>query len=387
MSTVTNLPGETQPPAAHAVVNAVQSSAPVKTRTGKILIVDDDKFVTETLCLMLQGVGYTAIKGINDPRTALKIIFSKHPPDVVITDVQMPEINGVELLKQVRKRKGLSEMPVIVLTASEDQRVREISLQLGANDFLNKPICASNLTEADARIRNLIVQKRQHGELCRLSNQLRAEVRVRTKELYATRRETIHCLARAADSRDSETGQHVIRVGRYAAVLAESLGMNENFVNWIELAAQLHDVGKLSIPESILRKPGKLTDEERKIMECHCDAAGSILIGAEGTQTQITSPLLQMAARIAATHHEWWDGSGYPAGLSGEAIPIEGRITAVADVFDALSSRRSYKDAFDVGRCFEMLNEERGTHFDPRVIDAFFDSKYEILSVFHETAC
>ena len=122
-------------------------------------------------------------------------------------------------------------------------------------------------------------------------------------------------------------------------------------------------------------------------MECHCDAAGSILIGAEGTQTQITSPLLQMAARIAATHHEWWDGSGYPAGLTGEAIPIEGRITAVADVFDALSSRRSYKDAFDVGRCFEMLNEERGTHFDPRVINAFFDSKYEILSVFHETAC
>ena len=257
MSTVTNLPGETQPTAAHSVVTAVQSSAPVKTRTGRILIVDDDKFVTETLCLMLQGVGYTAIKGINDPRTALKIIFSQHPPDVVITDVQMPEINGVELLKQVRKRKGLSEMPVIVLTASEDQRVREISLQMGANDFLNKPICASNLTEADARIRNLIVQKRQHGELCRLSNQLRAEVRVRTKELYATRRETIHCLARAADSRDSETGQHVIRVGRYAAILAESLGMNENFVNWIELAAQLHDVGKLSIPESILRKPGK----------------------------------------------------------------------------------------------------------------------------------
>lgn len=369
-----------------AVAPEVQPSTTDQTRAGRVLIVDDEALVTQTLSLLLARVGYTSVHEINDPREALKIIFSEEPPDVVITDVQMPEINGFEVLKHVRKKYHLSEMPLVVLTASEDQRVRDVSLQLGANDFLNKPICASNLAEVDARIRNLIVQKQQHTELQRMSNELRAEVRVRTKELFATRRETIHCLARAADSRDSETGQHVIRVGRYAAILSESLGMGRDFVNWIELAAQLHDVGKLSIPESILRKPGRLTDEERTIMETHCDAARSILLGATGSQTQITSPLLQMAARIAATHHEWWDGSGYPAGLSGEAIPMEGRITAVADVFDALSTRRSYKDAFDVGQCFEMLNEERGTHFDPRVIDAFFDSKYEILSVFHERA-
>ena len=171
------------------------------------------------------------------------------------------------------------------------------------------------------------------------------------------------CLARAAETRDTETGNHVIRVGNYAAVVARKMGMNEDYIGWIELAAQLHDVGKLSIPDAILHKPGKLTPEERKVIETHCVAADRIFFGRQFEKATITSPLLKMAARIASSHHEKWDGTGYPLGLKGEQIPIEGRITAVADVFDALSTKRHYKDAIDPEECFKMIEKERGRHF------------------------
>jgi putative two-component system response regulator len=175
----------------------------------------------------------------------------------------------------------------------------------------------------------------------------------------------------------------VLRVGYSAAVIARQLGLDEDFIGWIELAAQLHDVGKLSIPDRILHKPGKLNDEERKIIETHCENADLIFFGKNSVSRQavITSPLLKMAARIASSHHERWDGGGYPRKLAGDQIPFEGRITAVADVFDALSSKRCYKDAFSFEDCISILEKERGKHFDPQVLDAFLSAKDEIRKV------
>ena len=200
----------------------------------------------------------------------------------------------------------------------------------------------------------------------------------------------MQCLARAAELRDDVTGRHVLRVGRYAAIIAEELGFSEERIVWMEHAAQLHDVGKIGVPDAILHKPGKLTEEEFNIMKGHCVAGRSIIrdevisdkvVRHRNVFDDWTSPMMGVASLVAATHHERWDGTGYPQGLSGTAIPIEGRITAVADVFDALSTQRPYKSAFPIDECLQMIAEKRGTHFDPDIVDAFFRRREEILQV------
>jgi putative two-component system response regulator len=223
--------------------------------------------------------------------------------------------------------------------------------------------------------------------LASYSARLEHEVRLRTRELEAARLEAIHCLARAAEFRDDDTGKHVIRVGGYAAIIARHLGFNKQRVEILELAAQLHDVGKIGVPDAILLKPGKLDEHEFALMREHCAYGETITQPFRETCPEIlrrhtemgagiigmpSSPIMQLAAKIALTHHERWDGSGYPAGLSGEEIPIEGRITAVADVYDALSSVRPYKKAFPEEKCLAIISENRGSHFDPQVVDAFF---------------
>jgi putative two-component system response regulator len=228
---------------------------------------------------------------------------------------------------------------------------------------------------------------------------LERQVQLRTLELAASRLELIHCLGRAAEYRDNGTGMHVVRVGRYAGIIARQLGLNAATVELIEQAAPLHDVGKIGIPDAILLKPGKLTEDEFDVIRQHCEFGKRIVdemtsddrramaahAPADSPIVQVgRSPMLQMAARVALTHHEKWDGSGYPHGLAGEQIPLEGRITAVADVFDALSNKRPYKPAFPLERCFAMLEEGRGTHFDPRILDAFFARRKEVLRVRRE---
>lgn len=366
------------------VIVSAEAATPTSSddlRNNRILIIDDEPAVSETLRMLLKRRGYTSISTVNNPLEAMPIIRSSRV-DLVILDIYMPERNGLEVLRDLRAEAEISSIPVIVMTNSGDQRIRDAALQLQANDFLNKPLAAHQENEMDARVYNLLMLKSQHDQLRDLSKRLEHEIEIRTKELFATRQEAITCMARAAESRDTETGLHVLRVGHYAAIIARRYGMDEDSVSWIELAAQLHDVGKLSIPEKIIHKPAKLTPEERFVMEGHCDAATAIFHGPAHSPVKLTSPLLQMAARIAETHHEKWDGSGYPKGLSGEAIPLEGRITAVADVFDALSSKRNYKDAFALENCFEILEEGRGSHFDPKALDAFFASKKEVLEVY-----
>jgi putative two-component system response regulator len=305
----------------------------------------------------------------------------------------MPEVSGLEILRLARLDATLFSTPFVVLTASCDARIKAEALRLGAADFLAKPVDPSEL---GPRVRNVLAAKAHRDHLERDNEELERRIREATAELEASRREVIHCLARAAEYRDDDTGQHVIRVGRYAGLIARELGFDEEAIDQLELAAQLHDVGKIGIPDAILLKPGKLDPDEFERMKRHCKFGKNIIhpiseseLDRLRTHTEVgakilagpSSPILRLASLIAQTHHERYDGSGYPLGLAGEDIPLEGRIVAVADVFDALSSARPYKPPFPRETCFEILREGRGTHFDPTVLDAFFRRQSEIIRV------
>jgi putative two-component system response regulator len=287
------------------------------------------------------------------------------------------------------------ETPVITLTASRDRETRLQIIELGVADFLSKPI---DETELSTRLRNVIEAKRYREHLSQSAEQLERAVRQRTSQLEESRRDVVLCLARAAEYRDDNTGHHVIRVGRYSSILAAELGLPPVFVDMIEFAAQLHDVGKIGIPDSILHKPGRLTTEEMEVMRHHAEMGWKIIapmaeskVVCEGTEGEdgsagSQSPMLVMAARIALSHHEWFNGNGYPQRLSGTSIPLEARITAVADVFDALSTPRCYKPAIPLDRCFQTVEEESGSHFDPSVVRALLSARSLIEKQFHQLA-
>ena len=320
-------------------------------------------------------------------------IISEEKPDVILLDLLMPQLNGLEILRRLQDDGELSQIPVIVLTAAVNERNNLEALELGAVDFLTKPV---NSAELVLRVRNALLVKAHQDHLKFFVQELDRQVRFQTKELIDSRQEMIHCLVRAAEYRDNETGKHVVRVGRYAGIVARHLEMPEEFVELLEYAAPLHDMGNVGVPDEILLKPGKLTLDEFEIMQKHCIYGKCIfepmsqdewqafqvqsLLGGM-TMTSKSSSIISMAAKIALTHHEKWDGTGYPLGLAGDSIPMAGRITAVADVFDALSSKRPYKQAFPIDQCFEILQEAGGTHFDPRVLNAFLECREEIVKV------
>lgn len=352
---------------------------------ARVMIVDDEPLNLTVVRKFLQRAGYTRFDEVLDSTQALARIYSESP-DILLLDLMMPDVSGLDILSAVRADPQLDSMPILVLTASCDRDTKAEALNLGATDFLAKPV---DPVELVPRVRNALLVKRREDALEKL-------VSKRTAEVVRSRREVIHCLARAAEFRDNETGRHVLRVGKYTGILARELGFDESEAEQIELAATLHDVGKIGIPDSILLKPGKLEPEEFELMKQHSGfgkkivqpmttdeytafsshaEVGSRLIG------DCTSPILRLASRISLTHHEKWDGSGYPLGLAGEDIPIEGRITAVADVFDALSSRRPYKAPFPLEKCVQILKEGSGKHFDPVVVDAFLARQKEIVAV------
>ncbi len=357
-----------------------------------ILIVDDEPLNMEVVRRYLEIGGYRNLISTDHAGQALPLM-GLNRPDLVLLDIHMPEINGLQILAAIRSDESLCRTPVIILTGSSDPDTKLIALQAGATDLLPKPVHSEELL---ARLGNVLKVKAYQDRLYRHSEELEEAVRRRTSELEASRLDVIHCLARAAEFRDDDTGQHVIRVGRYARVIAERLGFSQRELDIIEPAAQLHDVGKIGIADAILLKPGKLTPEEFEMMQKHCGFGKKIAepvsdrdavllrnhtdIGARIMNTG-SSPILEMARRIALTHHERWDGTGYPLGLAGEDIPLEGRITAVADVFDALSSKRPYKPAFPLQKCFAIMAEGRGTQFDPEILDAFFDRRDDIIQV------
>lgn len=359
---------------------------------ARILVVDDEPTNVKIAQKYLRELGYQRCRGLTDPFDAWQEILVS-PPDLVLLDVMMPGLTGTDLLERIRSTPQTCPVPVVILTASNDSQTRIRVLEAGATDFLAKPVDPSELA---ARVRNCLTLKAYHDRLAAYSANLEDAIRRRTAELEASRQDLIHCLARAAEYRDDTTGYHILRVGKYAGLIGRALGMSADQAATLEQAAQLHDVGKIGVPDSILLKPGRLDPEEYQLMQRHVAYGRRILdrvhedettavrdhvsIGAKILE-QATSPVLVIAARIALTHHERWDGTGYPLGLAGEDIPLEGRIAAVADVFDALSSRRPYKPPFPVDRCFEMLAEGRGTHFDPRVLDAFLGCRAEVIKV------
>jgi putative two-component system response regulator len=359
---------------------------------AKIAIIDDEPTNIKVVSRLLHLEGYSTFLTANDARQAVPLIQTNQP-DLVLLDLMMPHVGGLEILKAVRQNSLTSHTPVIILTASTDRDTRVQALRAGANDFLNKPIDPSELAP---RVGNLLSLKKHQDQLQNYSQELEVAVKRRTAELEASRRDILHCLARAAEYRDDDTGHHVIRVGRYARLIATALQMDETSIDCIEQAAQLHDVGKIGVSDEILRKPGRLTDSEFELMRKH-SGFGKRVLQRISPQEEVAlrhhadigakilgigrSPVLDMAMRIALTHHEWWNGSGYPLGLQANDIPVEGRITAVADVFDALSTKRCYKEAFPIDKCFAIMTNERGTHFDPAILDAFTSQRTQIIEV------
>ncbi|MDA7492785.1 response regulator [bacterium] len=361
-------------------------------RDACVMIIDDESINIEIVKAYLEEEGFENLVATTEASKAMDML-RKHKPDIVLLDIKMPEISGLELLRMMRRDREMMMIPAIVLTAANDPQVKLQALRLGASDFLAKPVDPSELT---LRLENVLAVKAYQDHLADYSEKLEQQVRIRTEELVHSRQEAIHCLARAGEFRDDDTGRHVTRVGRYAAMIAAELGFPQAAIDLIEQAAQLHDVGKIGIPDAILHKPGKLDPQEFEIIQEHCNIGRRIInpLSHEEsirlkTHTSVglqimgstNSPVLRLAAVIAATHHEKWDGSGYPKGLAGNAIPIEGRIVAVADVFDALSSARPYKEAFPIDRCLKILIDSRGKHFDPRVLDAFLRRKEEAIRV------
>jgi putative two-component system response regulator len=343
-------------------------------RIARIAIVDDERINIQFALRHLQNAGYENVVTTTDSTNAMAM-FRAERPDVVLLDIVMPQVDGIEILESVRGDAVLRLTPVLILTASTDVQTKLRALHAGATDFLAKPVDPSDLLP---RIRNALIVKAHQDHLARYSEELERQVRLRTAELEASRLQVVHCLARAAEFRDDITGAHVLRVGRYCEVLAGELGFDENGARMLGLAAQLHDVGKIGLPDSVLLKKGKLTEAEYETVKRHCEIGLAIVRPMDGANSHL---LLEMAARIAHCHHERWDGTGYPRGLSGAAIPIEARITSVADVFDALSHSRPYKPAFSMDRCMAMLEEGRSRQFDPAVLDAMARRSDEIVEI------
>ncbi len=358
---------------------------------ARIMIVDDESLNVMTFRQHLRQAGYTEFITTSDSTEALGMVRTENP-DVLLLDINMPEVSGLDILRVMRLDPKLQHIPILVLTAATDPEIRTKALDLGASDFLNKPI---DLSELLPRVRNAIILKQHFDMVAGETARLEQQVERRTRQLEATRQQLILSLARAAEHRDNDTGNHVLRVGRYTAIIAEELGYPDKRLDMLEQAAQLHDVGKIGIPDSILFKPGKLDPDEYAMIQKHCAIGRQIIepvsekeFAILKTHTRLgesllhvrSSPLLMLAARIAQTHHEKWDGSGYPLGLSGSDIPLEGRIVAVADVFDALSSARPYKKPFPRQQCFDIMESGRGKHFDPAILDAFFARSDQIVA-------
>jgi putative two-component system response regulator len=283
----------------------------------------------------------------------------------------MPHLDGLTLLRQISSRVPRDGyLPILVLTADITSEAKQASLSLGAKDFLTKPF---DRTEVLLRIRNLLDTRFLHLEVQRQNQSLEAAVAARTAELKLSQIETLERLAQAAEFRDDNTGQHTRRISESSVLIAQALGQPDPWLELIRRAAPLHDVGKIAIPDAILLKPGKLTPEEFEVMKTHVHIGASILSGSR-------SPALQMAEVIALTHHEKWNGMGY-AQLKGEAIPLESRIVAVADVFDALTHARPYKVAWTTEDSVAEIKRQSGQHFDPQVVDAFLSVLPGILEI------
>ena len=350
-----------------------------------ILVADDSAANVALLARLLQRDGYAQVTTTTEPQDVVRL-FLETAPDLVILDLHMPLMDGFAVMEALRPHiPPEAYVPILVVTGDEGTEARHRALSVGAKDFLTKPF---DRTEILLRVRNLLESRFLHMELQVQNVVLEAKVAERTKglegalselerfnkELRLSQEETVRRLAAAAELRDDDTGQHVHRMSRYCAVLAERLGLPPERVELIRLASQMHDVGKIGVPDAILLKPGPLEPDERSTIQEHSQIGYEILRDS-------TSELLGLGGTIALTHHERVDGEGYPRGLKGDEIPIEGRLAAIADVFDALNSDRVYRKAFSLDQALDMMQEGRGTQFDPYLLDVFLGSLNDILAI------
>jgi putative two-component system response regulator len=328
--------------------------------TAQILIVEDDPAVQRVLERVLKVNGFQNVARVPDAETALHL-WATRPPDLALVDLHLPGTSGFDFLERIHEEDtGEEFLPVIMITGDASPEVRRRALDLGAHDFLTKPF---DTTEVLLRIRNLLRTRLLNRRLLDSNNELEARVRERTQNLEESRREALDHLARAAEFRDDVTGRHTHRVGQLSAGIARALGWDEEAVELIANAAPLHDIGKIGIPDAILMKAGSLTREEFDVMKTHTTIGAAILAGSR-------APVFVLAQQIALTHHERWDGAGYPAGVRGDAIALAGRIVCAADVYDALTHERPYKRAMPPEKALAELDASAGRHFDPAVVTA-----------------
>lgn len=331
----------------------------------QIVIIDDNPKTLLLMTSLVGKLGHCRAVPFNNGGEALGWCML-HDPDMVLVDYRMPGMDGLDFIRSFRGRDQWADVPVIMITADESKDVRYRALELGATDFLAKPI---DVTEFIARLRNMIALRRANRALTDRAAWLAEEVDKATRVVNERERELILRLSRAAEYRDPETGAHLTRMAAYADIIARNLDLPDR--EMLVRAAPMHDLGKVGIADNILLKPERLTPEEFAQIQRHPQIGYDILRDS-------SSQLMQIAAEIALTHHEKYDGSGYPQGLRGTQIPLHGRVIAVADVFDALTSERPYKPAWDNPSAITYLREQAGRHFDPACIEAFLKNPDEI---------
>lgn len=328
----------------------------------KILLVDDEPANLELLIAAMEQQ-YQVIIAINGER-ALKLAATEPQPDLIMLDVVMPGIDGYEVCRRLKADPRTANIPVIFVTGRQAQEDEQQGLDLGAVDYITKPF---SIPIVQARVRTHLALHDQNQEL-------ELKVRIRTEALQQSRLEAIQYLARAVEMKDTHTGLHVLRMSHFCRIIAHHYSRDESWAELVFHAAPMHDVGKIGVPDSILTKPGKLDQEEWKIMQQHCMYGAKIL-------EHPTSRIFDVAREIALSHHEKWDGSGYPLGLAGAAIPLAGRIAAIADVFDALSSKRSYKDRWPEDQAVRCILDQAGIQFDPALVAIFAEHLPEIREI------
>ena len=337
---------------------------------ARILVVDDEPVNLKLLDKLLTGQGYRPPVLVQDPREVL-VRYQQTRPDLILLDINMPHLDGYQVMAQLQALNDPLLPPIVILTAQLGREYLVKALAAGARDFVGKPF---DRVELLMRVRNLLDAHRAHRLLHDQKAVLEEMVRARTEDLHRTRLQVVHRLGRAAEYRDNETGLHTIRMSHYAARLALSMGWSPADCELLLHASPMHDVGKIGIPDAILLKPGKFEPGEWETMQTHAAIGAHILDDGD-------SDLLQLASTIARSHHEKWDGSGYPQGLAGDAIPLAGRIVAVADVFDALTSVRPYKKAWSVEEAVRWIHDNAGTHFDPVVAAHFEQCLPDLLAI------
>ncbi|RKX57759.1 MAG: two-component system response regulator [Thermodesulfobacteriota bacterium] len=335
----------------------------------KIIAIDDDEIFLLLIKELCKNIGYT-ITTFSNPEEAVSFIKS-NGADIVLIDYVMPQLDGIEVIKKIRQIDP-TIICVMITALGESHDIKVKAFEAGATEFLGKPF---DPIEFQVRIKNLVQIKKAHNILKNFNKRLIKEVKRSTKIIWEREKETLIVLGKVAEYKDTETGIHIIRVAHYSKLLAEKIGFPKRKQEIIFYTSSLHDIGKIAISDSILLKPGNLTQEEWEIIKKHTIIGYEMLKDCE-------NPYLRIGAIIALSHHERWDGTGYPQALKGENIPLYGRIVALADVFDALTSDRPYKKAWDFEKAMELIEKEKGKHFDPELAEIFISSEREVKEIF-----